>query len=85
MLRAAPHSGGPELYCIRFCAWVRSTRMFLMLILAANASLGCNGKQRIAELRHGRTQKAQLIVVQPACKSIGNGGNKGCQFAWIHR
>ena len=56
-----------------------------MLILAANASLGCNGKQRIAELRHGRTQKAQLIVVQPACKSVGNGGNKGCQFAWIHR
>ena len=56
-----------------------------LIILSANASLGRDGQQRIAQLGHYRAQKVQLVVVQRICEGVGYGGDEGCQFAWIHK
>ena len=58
---------------------------FSVFLPAANASLGRDGQQRIAQLGHYRAQKVQLVVVQRICEGVGYGGDEGCQFAWIHK
>ena len=52
--------------------------------LAANASLGGDGDQRISQLGQGDTKNVQLIVVEIFGDHIGNSRNGGGQFAGVH-
>lgn len=61
------------------------TAPFSVFPAAANASLGRDGQQRIAQLGHYRAQKVQLVVAELVCEGVGNGGDESCQFAWIHK
>jgi len=57
----------------------------LTFLRVTDASLCCNGNQRIAQLCQSCAQQSKLIIGQPAGKRVGRGGNRRSPFAEIHR
>lgn len=54
-------------------------------IAAADASLRRDRDQRIAKLRQRYPQQGQLILAEPTGEGVGDGCDRSCQFAGIHK
>ena len=57
----------------------------LFVILAANTSLRRDRDQRITELRQRYPKQGQLILAEPTGERVGDGCDRSCQFAGIHK
>ena len=65
--------------------WQGGTFRPAILLFAADASVGGNGQQGISQLGQDDTQQIQFVRCQLAGQGVGNGCDRGSQFAGIQK